>query len=53
MFLTQEMCDKAIVENAGTLKTTTRIKKCAIKLLILIFLQYNLFPIEFEDSKNM
>ena len=37
-FKTQQMCDKTILENGGTLEsflTTTKITKCVIKQLIM------------------
>ena len=39
---TQQMCDRAILENRGTLDLfliDIRLKKCVIKLLIIIFLR--------------
>ena len=41
-YKTQKMCDKSILENVGTLKTAPdcyKIKKCVIKLFILILAQ--------------
>ena len=39
-YKTQEMCNKIIEENGGTLKfVTTRIKKCVMKLLITMLMQ--------------
>ena len=41
-YKTQQMCDKAITENGGTLKsvlTTARIKKCVIKQLIVTLMR--------------
>ena len=41
---TQQMCDKAISENGGTLfLTTTKIKKYVIKQLIITLMRQNLF----------
>ena len=35
-YKTQQICDKAILENAGTLESVSKmLNKCAIKLLII------------------
>ena len=44
-YKTQQMCDKAILENGGTLESAPdcyKINKCLIKLLIITLMYYNL-----------
>ena len=44
MFLIRQMCDKAILENGGTLSlflTATKTKTCVIKQLVITLMHYN------------
>ena len=44
--MTKQICDKAILENGGTLKCVPdyqKNKKCVIKQLIITLMRYNLF----------